>query len=157
MKYDDASYHSGGNYPQGLSPFQACVHIGMYVGWIIDNELYAEEFSEIFKIEIQRFQAKELTGASIAEMMDYGKLVDDDLNAEGNSFTEYYYDKYVEDYARLLTKGLPSNNHVEDTWENYKKVKEMIDREYKAWKNNPFKAIRRIFAKIYDTTTQQRR
>ena len=37
--YDKAKYHSGGNFPEELDQFQSFVHTGMYVGWLIDNDL----------------------------------------------------------------------------------------------------------------------
>ncbi|WP_441328174.1 DUF7832 domain-containing protein [Mesorhizobium album] len=33
MKYDDASWHSGGNFPRELPPEAGATHIAMFVAW----------------------------------------------------------------------------------------------------------------------------
>ena len=44
--YDKAKYHYGGNYPDDLPDEQAFVHTGMFLGWILDHDLYAPQFWE---------------------------------------------------------------------------------------------------------------
>ena len=40
--YDNAKSHFLGNFPDSLPIEQAYVHIGMYLGWIIESDLYSE-------------------------------------------------------------------------------------------------------------------
>ena len=44
--YDNAKSHFLGNFPDSLPIEQAYVHIGMYLGWIIDTGLYSEYFED---------------------------------------------------------------------------------------------------------------
>ena len=44
--YDNAKSHFLGNFPDSLPIEQAYVHIGMYLGWIIDQDMYSEYFEE---------------------------------------------------------------------------------------------------------------
>jgi hypothetical protein len=40
--YDKAKYHYEGDFPQELPMEQAFVHTGMFLGWVIDNNLFKE-------------------------------------------------------------------------------------------------------------------
>ena len=57
------------------------------------------------------------------------------LSDEGNKFAQDYFDfdrdHYEEYYGELLCKDLPSMYHLADTWPNYEKVKQMIDKRYR--------------------------
>ena len=41
-KYDDASWHYGGDYPTELPKENAATHIGMFLTWCINNNLLSE-------------------------------------------------------------------------------------------------------------------
>jgi hypothetical protein len=135
--YDKAKYHYGGNYPEDLPEEQAFVHTGMFLGWVIDNDLYSNWFKEEMEGYIAAFKAREMTGAKVYEECD-GAFVDDMLNEEGNAFAQAYFDfekgKYIYDYEELLARGLPSTYHVEDTWENYEIIGRRISDRYLEWK-----------------------
>jgi len=45
-KYDDASWHYGGNYPVGLPTKNGATHIGMFLAWCIENDLIAKELED---------------------------------------------------------------------------------------------------------------
>jgi hypothetical protein len=135
--YDKAEYHYGGDYPEDLTGEQAFVHTGMYLGWIIDHDLYSEEFASECPDLIKQFKAGQITGARVYEWWD-GCLSDDMLNEEGNAFSQFYFDfeqgQFLADYDELLAGDLPSLYHVEDSQENYDKLKARINQRYEAWK-----------------------
>ena len=60
------------------------------------------------------------------------------LNDEGNAFSSFYFDfskgQFLSDYEEVLGGELPSLYHVQDTWENYAKLKKRIDQRYEKWK-----------------------
>jgi quinol monooxygenase YgiN len=63
------------------------------------------------------------------------------LNAEGNAFAKLYYDVtaeqgclYFDDYERTLVGDLPSLYYVEDTWQNYDRIAEVISQRFDEWK-----------------------
>jgi hypothetical protein len=134
--FDKAKWHYEGDYPAGLDEHQAFVHTGLFLGWIIDAGLYSEEFAEDCAKEIRRFKARKLTGPGVYRAAD-GVFADDMLNEEGLAFTRAYFDfekgKYLKDYEKLLSAGLPSMYHVPDTWESYDTLKPQIDKRYAAW------------------------
>lgn len=149
--YDKAKYHFGGEFPSDLEIEQGFVHTGMFLGWLIDHQLFSEWFGEEMAGEVSAFNAREMSGAKVFEACD-GVLTDDMLNDEGNLFAHYYFDfeqgRFLEDYEELLAKGLPSVYHVSDTWENYEKLKKRIDRRYRRWKNEQAGGWRAFLAKF---------
>ncbi len=135
--YDKAKYHFGGDYPQELPIEQAYVHTGMYLGWIIDNELFSTWFKEESLDDIEEFKKREITGTQIYKKWD-GVLTGDMLSDEGNKFSLYYFEfekgEFPTDYDKTLASDLPSLYYVQDTWDNYYLLKEVIDQRYIEWK-----------------------
>jgi hypothetical protein len=86
---------------------------------------------------ISAFKNREIKGSQVYKEWD-GALIEEMLSEEGNAFADYYFDfekgRYIYDYAELLGKGLPTIYHVEDSWENYEKLKKHIDVIYMRWK-----------------------
>ncbi len=132
--YDNAKSHFLGNFPDSLPIEQAYVHIGMYLGWVIERDLYSEYFEEA-SVQIFRFKRKEISCTILSEIWD-GYLGFELFNREGNMFTYYYYGGglYRADYDENLVKTLPSIYHVNDSWENYDKMKNRIDLRHQDWK-----------------------
>nr|WP_294939360.1 hypothetical protein [uncultured Flavobacterium sp.] len=71
--YDKAKWHYDGEFPDGLDEFQGFVHTGMFLGWLIDNDLVSEEFKLDFDHEIQAFKSQRLIGAQIS-LQNFMKL-----------------------------------------------------------------------------------
>ncbi|GMK38209.1 hypothetical protein PCCS19_12630 [Paenibacillus sp. CCS19] len=136
--HDKAKYHINEHFPEELSPFQAHVHTGMFLGWIIDHQLYSKSFERDGADEIIKFHKRELTGSQIYELYD-GVFDSDMLSSEGHAFAMAYFDfdngSYLNDYCDEVFTDLKSVFHVEDTWDNYDKLKEVIDRRYSEWIN----------------------
>ena len=65
------------------------------------------------------------------------------MNDEGNEFTKFYYETqegkdisyFFEDYAGLLGEAVDSIYEVENTWENYDKLRPLIDKRYADWRS----------------------
>ena len=133
--YDSAKSHFLGNFPDNLPIEQAYVHIGMYLGWVIQNGLYSEYFEDEAEIQIFRFKRREISCTILSEIWD-GYLGHELFNRQGNMFTYYYYGGglYRNDYDELLVKQLPSIYHVNDSWENYDKMALRIDMRFQDWK-----------------------
>lgn len=133
--YDNAKNHFLGNFPESLPIEQAYVHIGMYLGWIIENKLYSEFFEDEAEHQIYRFLRREFSCTILSEVWD-GYLGYELFSKEGNLFTYYYYGGgiYRKDYETCLVKDLPSLYHVKDTWENYEKLSKQISKRYNEWK-----------------------
>jgi hypothetical protein len=134
--YDKAKYHYEGDFPEDLSEEQAFVHSALYLGWIVDNDLYSDEFAEETDL-IEPFKQRKIKATEVYKQWD-ACLVEDMLSAEGNAFSRFYFDfetgQYLPDYEELLIADLPSLYHVADTWENYDKLAACIDTRYADWK-----------------------
>jgi len=140
--YDKAKYHLGAeNFPKNLLPVQAYVHTGMFLGWIIDNNLFNKEFFDKLDIqkEIEGFRNRKISSINIYQNQLDGVLTDEDLNEEGNAFAQDYFifdkGRYIYDYMKVFRLKADQNYIIEDTWTNYEKIKEVIDKRYKDWKN----------------------
>jgi hypothetical protein len=133
--YDRAKNHFLGNFPPNLPIEQAYVHIGMYLGWVIENNLYSEYFEDEASNQIFRFRRREISCTILSEIWD-GYLGHELFSENGNMFTYYYYGGgvYHADYQDVLVKSLPSIYHVDDSWENYNKITARIDMRFQDWK-----------------------
>ncbi len=133
--YDNAKNHFLGNFPESLPIEQAYVHIGMFLGWMIEKEMFSEYFEEETETQIYRFKNRDVSCTVLSEIWD-GYLGYELFNKEGNMFAYYYYGSgiYKKDYQTLLATDLPSIYHVKDTWENYAIVAGKISQRYHEWK-----------------------
>lgn len=135
--YDLAKEHFLGKFPEELPIEQAYLHIGIYLGWMIENQLYSESFLDEGEMQMYRFKNHQIGCTVLSEMWD-GHLEPEMFNEEGRGFTETYYLSgiYVEDYLGALCQAYPTMYHVSDTWENYGLMKQKITQRFLAWKAN---------------------
>ena len=129
--YDKAKYHYEGDFPVTLDRSQAFVHIGMFLGWLVEAGLISASFGEDFKLEIKDCVDRKITGPALLRLVG-GVLASDMLNVTGNRFALNYYEEgaYLDDYCELLVGSLPTIYHVEDTWINFDRLKWRIDQRY---------------------------
>ena len=134
--YDLAKNHFLGEFPASLPIEKAYLHIGIYMGWIIDNDLYSEYFEEEASTEIYRFKRRDIGCIILAEIWN-GALSHELFNDETNLFTFYYYAGgiFKKDYNELLTKGHKTIYHVDDSWENFDKIAKRITERYGEWRS----------------------
>jgi hypothetical protein len=137
--YDKAKWHYGGEFPNDLDEFQGFVHTGMFLGWLADNDLMSDQFNSDFEDEIREFKTQKLTGSQIFERCCDGVLMLEDISELGNRFALHYFEfdkgQYLADYEAALAGNLPTMYHVADTWDNYKKLKVVLDKRFSEWKN----------------------
>jgi len=144
-KYDDASWHYGGDFPKELVNENAATHIGMFITWCADHDLLSEFQLEDAGEAIGMVKNRTITGAEF--LMDYcdEKFTDEDLDETGNAFTGAYYHEdtafattyapYLEDYCLAFeNRNLPSIYHLENTWENYNVLKPILNKRFAEWK-----------------------
>lgn len=134
--YDKAKYHYEGDFPKDLPAYQAYIHTGMFLGWIVDNELYSDLFRTESEKLIAAFKARKISGPQLYQEWD-GTLSSEMLSKKGNQFARGYFDfekgGYLKDYWQHLAQHFLTVYHVEDSWENYEKIREAIDLAYQAW------------------------
>jgi hypothetical protein len=139
MKYDDASWHYGGTFPKHLPKSAGATHIGMFLAWMLINDLAGEELEEDAESELAQLKDRTLTGAQFVMTVLDEKLTDQEFSEAGNAFAVAYYEglnndsRYVDDYLLTFGVGLKTLYSVEDSWANYDQLSGVMDARFAAW------------------------
>ena len=152
-KYDDASWHYSGDFPEDLTNRHAGIHIAFYLHWCIEKGFISSELKSQQSDALDRLAAQKITALDFLFAHCDEKLLSEDLNAVGNAFTAAYYEdntpfaeefsSYFYDYFDLFDelsmeqKGedLISVYHVENNLENYAQIKQVLDARLNQWYN----------------------
>lgn len=138
MTYDDATWHSGGDFPADLPPEAAATHAGIFLAWALVAGLGGEYHVIDSAEELEHLLARKQTPGQYFLALCDGKLTDEDLNAEGNAFAQAYYQQdgasFIADYQEYLAKGLPTEYHVADSWTTFDKLQPVLDRRLANWR-----------------------
>ena len=143
MKYDDASWHYGGDFPKDLPAEAGATHIGMFVAWAMFNGLAGMIHTDDFPDDLAKLRNREVSpGAWFIGACDE-KFTDEDLNEEGNAFAHAYYANdaglltgaatYLADYETAFPRQ-ESLYHVPDGWETYEKIAPIISQRFSKWR-----------------------
>lgn len=145
-KYDDASWHYSGEFPKNLPKINGATHIGIFLEWCIQNDLMSEEQIDDFYEDILKVKDNKMSGIEYLINNCDKKFSDTDLNEIGNDFAMAYYESdtefgkqysdYLSDYCQVLDNN--TNNtiyHIENTSENRKRMKSIIDKRFVEWKS----------------------
>ncbi|ANY65620.1 hypothetical protein BBD42_03455 [Paenibacillus sp. BIHB 4019] len=137
--YDKAKWHYDGDFPQELEHHQAYVPSGMFIAWIIKNDLLSKRSRKEDAAEIELVKRNEMTGAQFYRKNWDGVLSSNELSDEADAFAREYLniqnDIYTAvDFTNGLAAGLPTIYHVEDSFENYHIIEPIITERYQDWK-----------------------
>ncbi|MBX3209681.1 MAG: hypothetical protein KF764_31900 [Labilithrix sp.] len=138
VKYDDASWHYGGTYPDDLPPEAAATHIGMFVAWCLAKGMGSDEHVEDLGALLKKLVKRSVTPGDFL-MKSGEKFCSDDLNDEGNAFTLAYYQgknhdsRYVDDFLAAFKVDEKTIYGVPDSWKNFDVLCPKMDRRYAAW------------------------
>lgn len=138
MKYDDASWHYEGDFPEELPPEAGATHIGLFLAWLLIHDHASEELLEDACDQVQAIKARQITGAQLLMNTLDGKFLAQDLDDTGNAFALAYYQgqdddsRYFDDYL-LVFDDQETIYHVEDSWESYERLASVIDERFAAW------------------------
>jgi hypothetical protein len=135
--YDRADWHSGGDFPKELPDEAGGTHIGMFLAWIICNQLEGELLQQESAESLSAVRQRRITGRDFLFAECDGKFWEEDLNDEGNRFAKAYYadstgnyGAYLVDYTNCFRKAGPTLYHVADSWDNYDRLEPVITRRY---------------------------
>jgi hypothetical protein len=136
VKYDDIAWHTGAEeYPKELPREAAATHTGMFLAWALLEGLGGDAFDAG---DHERLEKRAVTPGRFFLDAGDGKLVDEELSEEGNRFAQAYFDlekgRYLHDYDAVLCRGYATAYHVPDTWENFDRLKPMLDRRLAQWR-----------------------
>jgi len=150
-KYDDASWHYGGDYPKDLPKENGSTHIGFFIAWCIENQMLSQFQIEESGEDVQRFLKRDITGRDFFLNNCDEKFTDEDLNDLGNQFAaDYYSDEgefsksassyladfqtAVEMYHQEFRLPFTSPYHLDDSWQFYDAFKTIIEDRFVQWK-----------------------
>lgn len=141
IKYDDADFHSDGDFPEGLPDEAGGTHIGMFLAWALlsglGGKLHMEECAE----GVVGLRKRTLTPGEYLFTYCDGELTDQELGEEGNAFAIAYYKhkdfRYYADYEQAVGSAVSSLYEVPDGWATYDKLSPMLDRRLSEWRSRP--------------------
>lgn len=137
ITFDKAKWHFNGDFPSELDEWQAYLHTGFYIGWLLRKGLMNDDFISGNRKYIEKFLDDTISPVSIySEIMD-GVFTSENLTVQGIVFTNFYFDfgsgRYLADYESTLARELPTLYHVEDTKANFDKICAVIEDIYNDW------------------------
>ena len=127
-KYDDADYHEGSAIEAGQPAGNAFTHIGLFLGWLIRHDLANPQFFSA--ADLAAVKAGTMSGSDLQSNVD-GKLMSDMLTTEGAAFTDWYYEKYLDDYAAAFSDT--DDYSIVDDVVSRSDIEPALDRRYSEW------------------------
>lgn len=132
MKYDDASWHSEGEFPANSPEEYGGTHIALFLKWCFvkgwAGELHLQEEPEA----VQAVVDGQTSATEFLFRYSDGKLVDSSLSDEGNAFAERYYGRdglYTQDYMAQFGELMyvaPEEEH------DFEKFSAMLDARFRS-------------------------
>lgn len=134
VTYDDASWHTGSDFPEELDTHAARTHIGMFLAWAIERGLGSELVHESQSGLADGLRAGTLTGAEVLRDACDDTLSDDCFSETGRAFAgDYYEEHYLDDYVALSDDRLPTIYHEPNSQEKYARLRAVLDRRFSEW------------------------
>lgn len=135
VKYDDASWHChGGAFPPDLPQAAAATHIAMFVVWALLSGLGGALPSGESPRDLEELKSRGITPGQYFLRACDGRFTEEDLSFLGNWFAGNYFGyRYFQDYDNTFGQGLPSLYHVGDSWDNFDRLKPLLDRRFADW------------------------
>jgi hypothetical protein len=135
--FDKAKFHADSVDQLGLDENQAFVHTGLFFAWLVNNGLMSDFFISETGNEIEKLKTRKLSPSELYMNWD-GVLLGEMLSKEGFNFALSYFDfdkgSYMTDYERTFKLTSEQVFVVQDTWDNYDKLKPVIDKAYEKWR-----------------------
>lgn len=136
-KFDDSSWHSGGEFPDDLAPERGGTHIAMYFAWALIAGLASEEVQE--EQVVKDFLNFRVTPIELIEGFD-GKLIGSMFNKQCAEFTKFYYDSdvpgrpnYYNDLAEAISENVETVYHPEPDIRNLVLTCKIVQSRFDAW------------------------
>lgn len=139
MKYDDASWHYGGEFPENSPKEYGATHITLLMKWCFQKgwagEIHTED--KACSAELQKVIPNELSATDYFMRWCDGKLTDKDFNDQGNVFLKEYYGKegarYLLDYADVFGDLIYIKGESEH---DFSKFSAMVEKRYQEFSRN---------------------
>ncbi len=117
-------------------------HIGLFLRWIIDNNLQGEDFDEA---DCEKVRSGLMTGTECLLKSCDGKFWGDDVSEAALPFVKSYYNEstvYLTDYCNCCTddEDKPLYGVISDEGD-YLKLKGVIDKAYNEFQKQPSQSV----------------
>jgi hypothetical protein len=139
MKYDDASWHYGGDFPAQLPNEAGATHIAMFVAWCVLNGMAGDIHISDSPELLASLTSRGITPTKWFIAACDEKFTDEDLTEQGNAFAAAYYgaggslasdpNAYLADYEKEFSE-FENLYEVPDTWANYDRMARNIERRF---------------------------
>ena len=135
MKYDNASWHYGGNFPKGSPQEYGGTHIALMLKWCFLKGWAGELHMQEDRDDVERLIRGEKSATDFLFECCDGKFTDQQLNEEGNAFISVYFGEdgpYTNDYAATFGKQMyiaPESDH------DFHLFSAMVEKRYRAFMN----------------------
>jgi hypothetical protein len=126
--YDSLDWHADAATRAGRPALSGFAHIGLYLAWLIRNDLHAPGCLRPERIAGVKSGA--LTGTNLVDDVD-AKLVADLMSPEGRAFSDARYGAYI-DAFQVAFAELPAYGAV-DNAANYERMAPILDQLFSAW------------------------
>jgi hypothetical protein len=140
MKYDDASWHYGSDFPAGLPNEASGTHTGMFVAWALLSGLGGDIHTVECPEDLSALQTRAFTPGTFFLKFCDGKFTDEDLSDEGNAFAQHYFKfergAFLGDYTNAMPDDIPSLYHVPDNWDTFELLKPIFDQRLAKWRDD---------------------
>lgn len=143
MKYDDASWHYGGDFPSDLPKSAGSTHIAMFLAWAMLSGLASEDHLSEFSKELAQLKSRVVNPVEWFTAVCDEKFTDEDLTIDGNAFVRIYYRNepgssvreggFFYDYSQCFS-DLPSLYHVPADWKSYDRIAPILSQRLRRWR-----------------------
>ncbi len=127
MAYDNASWHSDGDFPPNSPDEYGGTHIALFLKWCFRKGWAGDMHLEYEPEDTQKVMDGSMPATDYFFKYCDGKFSDQDLNEEGNRFAEKYYGEdglYFDDFAELFAELM--YEAPEEAY-NYSKLEAVLD------------------------------
>ncbi|MDB2438190.1 hypothetical protein N9W89_05700 [Hellea sp.] len=130
MKYDDASWHSDGEFPEDSPAEYGGTHIALFMKWCFLKGWASDEHLLDAEDDLKDVISNKMTATEFFFKYCDGKLTHEDFNEEGNDFAEAYYTEsefYLADYAEEFYEQMYIASEQEH---DFTKFSKMVENRY---------------------------
>lgn len=133
MKYDDASWHSGGEgFPEDVPEEYGGVHIALFLKYCFIKGWAGDVHTSSQSKKVKQVIDGQLSATEFLFSECDGKLTDEDFNDEGNMFAQHAYDKAPAPYFDILSDFIEPLYGVSEDKVDFKKLSKALDKLYQS-------------------------
>jgi hypothetical protein len=127
MKYDDASWHYGGDFPKDQPEKNGGTHIALFIRWCFTKGWAGSLHLKEEPVEVEKVVNGTLSATEFLFKYSDGKFTDEDLNEAGNAFAAKYYGDnglFLDDYATAFEDQMYTASEAEHEFKKFSSILE---------------------------------